>query len=206
MIQGFITTPLEREIAAAEGIDYIVSSSSAGMSTIQAFLRLDYDPNDALTQIAAQVNKMRSDLPEDALDPVVQLSVGQDVAAMYLSFYSDILDSNQITDYLVRVIEPQLSTIAGVQRAEILGAQTFAMRIWLDSQRMAARDITGSDVIRSLQANNVLSTLGRTKGSMVAIDLVADTDLRSLDEFRDLIIRADKRFGAYVLVTLLRSS
>lgn len=191
LIQGFITTPLEREIAAAEGIDYIVSSSSAGMSTIQAFLRLDYDPNDALTQIAAQVNKMRSDLPEDALDPVVQLSVGQDVAAMYLSFYSDILDSNQITDYLVRVIEPQLSTIAGVQRAEILGAQTFAMRIWLDSQRMAARDITGSDVIRSLQANNVLSTLGRTKGSMVAIDLVADTDLRSLDEFRDLIIRAD---------------
>ncbi|RUO20685.1 efflux RND transporter permease subunit [Aliidiomarina haloalkalitolerans] len=191
LIQGFITTPLEREIAAAEGIDYIVSSSSAGMSTIQAFLRLDYDPNDALTQIAAEVNKMRSDLPEDALDPVVQLSVGQDVAAMYLSFYSDILDSNQITDYLVRVIEPQLSTIAGVQRAEILGAQTFAMRIWLDSQRMAARDITGSDVIRSLQANNVLSTLGRTKGSMVAIDLVADTDLRSLEEFRDLIVRAD---------------
>ncbi|MCH8501171.1 MAG: efflux RND transporter permease subunit [Aliidiomarina sp.] len=191
LVQGFITTPLEREIAAAEGIDYIVSSSTAGMSTIQAFLRLDYDPNDALTQIAAEVNKMRSDLPEDALDPVVQLSVGQDVASMYLSFYSDILEANQITDYLVRVIEPQLSTIAGVQRAEILGAQTFAMRIWLDSQRMAARDITGSDVLRALQANNVLSTLGRTKGSMVAIDLVADTDLRSVEAFRDLIVRAD---------------
>lgn len=191
LVQGFITTPLEREIAAAEGIDYIVSSSSAGISTIQAFLRLDYEPNDALTQIAAEVNKMRSDLPEDALDPVVQLSVGQDVASMYLSFYSEILDANQITDYLVRVIEPQLSTIAGVQRAEILGAQTFAMRIWLDSARMAALNVTGSDVIRALQANNVLSAVGRTKGSMVAIDLVADTDLRSAEAFEQLIVRAD---------------
>lgn len=191
LVQGFITTPLEREIAAAEGIDYIVSSSSAGISSIQAYLRLDYDPNDALTQIAAEVNKMRSDLPEDALDPVVQLSVGQDVAAMYLSFYSDILDANQITDYLVRVIEPQLSTIAGVQRAEILGAQTFAMRIWLDSQRMAAMGVTGSDVMRALRANNVLSAVGRTKGSMVAIDLVADTDLRSAAAFESLIVRSD---------------
>ncbi|MBA3988619.1 MAG: multidrug efflux protein [Idiomarina sp.] len=191
LVQGFITTPLEREIAAAEGIDYLVSSSSAGVSTIQAFLRLDYDPNAALTQIAAEVNKMRSDLPEDALDPVVQLSVGSDVAAMYLSFYSEILDANQITDYLVRVIEPQLSTIEGVQRAEILGAQTFAMRIWLDSARMAAMSVTGSDVIRALQANNVLSAVGRTKGSMVAIDLVADTDLRSVEAFEALIVRAD---------------
>lgn len=198
LVQGFITTPLEREIAAAEGIDYIVSNSSAGISTIQAFLRLDYDPNDALTQIAAEVNKMRSDLPEDALDPVVQLSVGEDVAAMYLSFYSDILDGNQITDYLVRVIEPQLSTIAGVQRAEILGAQTFAMRIWLDSQRMAAMQVTGSDVMQALRANNVLSAVGRTKGSRVAIDLVADTDLRSVEEFEQLIVRADN--GAVVRV------
>lgn len=196
LIQGFITTPLEREIAAAEGIDYIESSSRAGISTITAYLRLDYDPNDALTQIAAQVNKLRSELPEDAQDPVVSLSVGADVAAMYLSFYSEILDANQITDYLVRVVEPQLSTIAGVQRAEILGAQTFAMRIWLDSERMAALGLTGSDVMRSLRANNVLSAVGRTKGSRVAIDLTADTDLRSLEEFSSLIVRADN--GAVV--------
>ncbi|MFU8783595.1 efflux RND transporter permease subunit [Aliidiomarina sp.] len=196
LIQGFITTPLEREIAAAEGIDYIESSSRAGISTITAYLRLDYDPNDALTQIAAQVNKLRSELPEDAQDPVVSLSVGADVAAMYLSFYSGILDANQITDYLVRVVEPQLSTIAGVQRAEILGAQTFAMRIWLDSERMAALGLTGSDVMRSLRANNVLSAVGRTKGSRVAIDLTADTDLRSLEEFSSLIVRADN--GAVV--------
>lgn len=191
LVEGFITTPLEREIAAAEGIDYIQSSSSAGVSTIQAFLRLDYDPNDALTQIAAQVNKMRSELPDDALDPVVELSIGEDVAAMYLSFYSDILAGNQITDYLVRVVQPQLATIAGVQRAEILGAQDFAMRLWLDSQRMASLGLTGADVQQALRDNNILSAVGQTMGSQVAIDLVADTDLQSAAEFEDLVVAAD---------------
>ncbi|RTE87097.1 MULTISPECIES: efflux RND transporter permease subunit [Gammaproteobacteria] len=191
LVQGFITTPLEREIAAAEGIDYITSSSSAGMSTIQAFLRLDYDPNDALTQIAAQVNKMRSDLPEDAQEPVVNLSVGQDTAAMYLSFFSDILEGNQITDYLVRVVEPKLATIPGVQRAQILGGETFAMRIWLDSARMAAMNVTGSEVMGALGRNNVLSAVGRTKGQRVAVDVNADTDLRSVEDFEALIVRSD---------------
>lgn len=191
LVQGFITTPLEREIAAAEGIDYIVSSSSAGVSTIQAFLRLDYDPNDALTQIAAQVNKMRSDLPEDAQEPVVTLSVGQDTAAMYLSFFSDILDGNQITDYLVRVVEPKLATIPGVQRAQILGGETFAMRIWLDSARMAAMNVTGSEVMSALARNNVLSAVGRTKGQRVAVDVTADTDIRSVADFESLIVRSD---------------
>lgn len=191
LVQGFITTPLEREVAASEGIDYIVSSSSAGLSTIQAFLQLNYDPNAALTQIAAAVNKMRSQLPENAEDPVVQLSVGQDVAAMYLTFYSEILQANEITDYLVRVVEPQLATVAGVQRAQILGAQTFAMRIWLDSQRMAALGVTGSDVMQALHSNNVLSAVGRTKGQMTAIDVTADTDLRTVEEFEELIVRTD---------------
>src|SRR5690554_5744560 len=191
LVQGFITTPLEREVAAAEGIDYIVSSSSAGVSTIQAFLQLDYDPNAALTQIAAEVNKMRSELPENAQEPVVQLSVGQDVAAMYLTFYSEILQANEITDYLVRVVEPQLATIAGVQRAQILGAQNFAMRIWLDSQRMAALNVTGADVMSALQRNNVLSAVGRTKGQMVAVDITADTDLRSVEDFEQLIVRTE---------------
>lgn len=191
LVQGFITTPLEREVAAAEGIDYIVSSSSAGVSVIQAFLQLNYDSNAALTQIAAEVNKMRSELPENAQEPVVQLSVGQDVAAMYLTFYSEILQANEITDYLVRVVEPQLATVAGVQRAQILGAQTFAMRIWLDSQRMAALGVTGSDVMLALRNNNVLSAVGRTKGQMTAIDITAETDLRSVEEFEQLIVRAD---------------
>ncbi|OYW92191.1 MAG: multidrug efflux protein, partial [Alishewanella sp. 32-51-5] len=191
LIQGFITTPLEREIAAAEGIDYLVSNSVSGVSTIQAYLRLDYDPNEALTQIAAQVNKIRSELPENARDPVISLKVGQNVAAMYLSFYSEVLGNNQITDYLVRVVEPQLATIPGVQRAEILGARTFAMRIWLDQVKLAAYNLTGSDVSAALRGNNVLAALGSTKGQMVAVDLNAATDLRSAAEFEQLIVSSD---------------
>ncbi len=191
LVQGFITTPIERQVAAAEGIDYLVSSSSAGMSMVQAYLRLDYDPNEALTQIAAQVNAVRSDLPENAMDPVVTLAVGQQTAAMYLSFYSDLLDNNQITDYLVRAVEPQLATIPGVQSADILGARTFAMRLWLDPERMASLNITGSDVMTALQRNNVLATLGRTKGQMVAIDLNAGTDLQTVEEFEQLVLRSE---------------
>jgi multidrug efflux pump len=191
LIQGFITTPLEREIASAEGIDYLVSTSVAGSSTVEAYLRLNYNPNEALTQIAAQVNKIRSELPENARDPVISLKVGQDTAAMYLSFYSDVLGNNQITDYIVRVIEPQLATIPGVQRADILGARTFAMRIWLDPAKMAAFNVTGSDISSALRSNNVLAALGRTKGQMVAIDLNAATDLRSAEQFADLVISSD---------------
>ncbi|WP_284509723.1 efflux RND transporter permease subunit [Salinivibrio costicola] len=191
LIQGFITTPLEREIAASEGIDYLVSTSTAGVSTIEAYLRLDYDPNEALTQIAAQVNKVRSELPEDAREPVVTLQVGETVAAMYLAFYSEVLSDNQITDYLVRVVEPQLSTIPGVQRANVLGASSFAMRVWLDSVKLAAYDLTGTDVVAALRNNNVLATLGRTKGQDVAIDLNAATDIHDVRQFEDLVISSD---------------
>ena len=191
LMQGFVTTPIEREVAAAEGIDYVVSTSVAGVSNIQAFLRLDADPNEALTQIAAQVNKVRSVLPAEAEEPVITLSVGETIAAMYMSFYSEILSNNQITDYLVRVVEPQLSTIPGVQRAQILGDRTFAMRVWLDPKRMAALGVTGSDVFRSLQANNVLSAVGRTKGQAVSFELTAATDLSTPEEFERLVVRAE---------------
>ncbi|MCG5501399.1 efflux RND transporter permease subunit [Ectothiorhodospira lacustris] len=196
LIQGFITTPLEREIAAAEGIDYLVSTSVSGVSTVQAYLRMDYDPNEALTQIAAQVNKVRSDLPQEAEEPVIQLSVGETIAAMYMSFYSEVLSDNQITDYLVRVVEPQLATLPGVQRAEILGARTFAMRIWLDPERMAALEVTGADVRRALQANNVISAVGRTKGRLVSVELTAETDLSSPEAFEQLVVRSEQ--GAIV--------
>jgi multidrug efflux pump len=196
LVQGFVTTPIEREVAAAEGIDYVVSTSVAGVSNIQAFLRLDADPNEALTQIAAQVNKVRSVLPPEAEDPVITLAVGETIAAMYMSFYSEILDNNQITDYLVRVVEPQLSTIPGVQRAVILGDRTFAMRIWLDPERMTALGVTGADVHRALRANNVLSAVGRTKGDSVAVDLTASTGLSTSDEFERLVLRTEN--GAIV--------
>ncbi len=191
LVQGFITTPLEREVAQAEGIDYLVSTSVPGVSIIQAYLRLDADPNDALTEVAAQVNKLRSELPEQSEDPVIELSVGEQVAAMYLSFYSDILDDSQITDYLVREVEPQLATIPGVQQAEILGAGTFAMRIWLDPERMAALGVTGNDIRQALQANNVLSAVGRTRGQMVSVNLTAYTDLQSVEDFQRLVVRSE---------------
>ena len=189
LIQGFITTPLEREVASAEGIEYLSSTSSAGVSQIQAYIRLDQDPNEALTQIAAKVNKMRGQLPPESEDPVIDLQQGQQIAAMYVSFASQTLDNNQITDYLTRVVQPKLVTVPGVQRADILGAGTFAMRVWLKPDRMAALGVTASDVHAALQANNVLSALGSTKGQMVAVDLTARTDLRNAEEFRQLIVR-----------------
>jgi multidrug efflux pump len=191
LIQGFITTPLEREIASAEGIDYMSSTSSAGVSTIQAYIRLDHDPNEALTQIAAKVNKMRGQLPPESEDPVIDLQQGQQIAAMYVSFASETLDNNQITDYLTRVVQPKLVTVPGVQRADILGAGTFAMRVWLKPDRMAALQVTASDVSNALRANNVLSAVGSTKGQMVAIDMTARTDLQSPEEFRQLVIREE---------------
>ncbi|HZF96707.1 MAG TPA: efflux RND transporter permease subunit, partial [Pseudoxanthomonas sp.] len=196
LIQGFITTPLEREIASAEGIDYLVSTSAAGVSTIQAYIRLDADANEALIQIAAKVNKLRGQLPVESEDPVIDLQQGQQIAAMYVSFASERLDNNQITDYLTRVVEPRLATIEGVQRADILGAGTFAMRVWLKPDRMAALDVTASEVSAALQNNNVLSALGSTKGQMVSIDLTARTDLRTPEEFRELVVREEN--GAIV--------
>lgn len=191
LVQGFITTPLEREIASAQGIDYIRSTSIAGVSSIQAYLRLDYDPNVALTQIAAKVNKLRNQLPEASEDPVVALAVGDSVAAMYLSFFSGVLDNNQITDYLVRVVEPKLATVPGVQRVQIIGDRTFAMRIWLKPDRMAALGVTASDVYQALRQNNVLAALGSTKGTMMQIDLTASTDISSPEQFRAMTVRAD---------------
>jgi multidrug efflux pump len=190
LIQGFITTPLEQEIASAEGIDYLVSTSLQSASSIQAYIRLGENPNEALTQIVAKVNKMRSELPAEAEDPTVELAVGENIASMYLSFSSQVLDNNQITDYLVRVVQPKLATIAGVQRAQILGDRTFAMRAWLKPERMASLGITASDVYAALQQNNVLAAVGSTKGTSVALDLKASTALNDAQAFRRLVIRS----------------
>src|SRR5690606_23078701 len=196
LMQGFITTPLEREVASAEGIDYLTSTSAAGISTIQAYIRLDRDANEALTQIAATVNKLRNQLPAESEDPVIDLQQGQHNAAMYVSFTCDRIGNNRITDCLVSAVEPRIATIPGVQRAEILGAGTFAMRVWLKPDRMTAQQVTASDVHQALQSNNVLSALGSTKGQMVAVDLTARTDLRNAEEFRRLIVREEN--GAIV--------
>jgi multidrug efflux pump len=189
LIKGFITTPLEQEIAGADGIDYLTSTSIQGVSSIQAFLELNYPPNEALTQITSKVNKVRSDLPAESEDPVIDVQVGDATASMYMSFTSEELENNEITDYLTRVVVPELSTVAGVQKAEIIGGRRFAMRIWLQPERLAAFGLTPSDVRARLTQNNFLAAVGQTKGDMVAINLTASTDLHSKSQFEDLVVK-----------------
>jgi len=190
LVRGFITTPLERVIASADGIDYMESSSAQGLSTISVHLKLNYDTNAALTQIQAKVAQVRNDLPPEAEAPVIDLqNADTQFAAMYIGFSSKDLDQNQITDYLTRVVQPKLSAVSGVQRADILGNRTFAMRIWLKPEQMAARGVSPSDVHDALAKNNYLSAVGSTKGSMVSVNLVANTDLRTVDEFRQMVVK-----------------
>ena len=193
LVRGFITTPLERVIASADGIDYMESSSAQGISTITVHLKLNYDTNAALTQIQAKVAQVRNDLPPEAEAPVIDLQTADNqFAAMYIGFSSSDLDQNQITDYLTRVVQPKLSAISGVQRADILGDRTFAMRIWLKPDKMAALGISPSAVRDALARNNYLSALGSTKGSMVSVNLVANTNLTTPEEFRQLVVKEDK--------------
>jgi multidrug efflux pump len=190
LVRGFITTPLERVIASADGIDYMESSSAQGTSSIVVHLKLNYDTSAALTQIQAKVAQVRNDLPPEAEAPIIELETADNqFAALYLGFASDELDQNQITDYLTRVVQPRLSAISGVQRAEILGDRTFAMRVWLKPDQMAALGISPSDVREALARNNYLSALGKTKGSMVSVNLVSNTDLRTPEEFRQLVVK-----------------
>jgi multidrug efflux pump len=190
LVKGFVTTPLERTIAAADGIDYIESQSRQGMSTITARLELNADAVKALSEISSKVDQIRNDLPPEAEVPIINIeSADSRFAAAYLSFTSNRLQQNQITDYLVRVVQPRLSALPGVQRADILGARTFAMRIWLDPGRMAAYNISPLEVRQALAANNFISAVGQTKGSLVQLNLSANTDLRSVSEFQRLVIR-----------------
>ena len=190
LVRGFVTTPLERAIAAADGIDYIESQSTLGLSTIVIHLKLNFEANKALAQISSKVDQVRNDLPPEAEVPALDVaSADTQYALAYLSFTSDVLEANQITDYLVRVVQPRLTALEGVQKADILGGRTFAMRIWLRSDRLAALNISPDQVRQALAANNFLSAVGRTKGSLVQVNLSANTDLRSVDEFRKLVIR-----------------
>jgi multidrug efflux pump len=206
LVSSFITAPLENSIAQANGIDYLTSRSSQSVSTIQANLRLNYDPNKALTEVTTQVNAVANQLPREAQRPVISIAVGQTIDSMYIGFYSDVLETNRITDYLIRVVQPQLQAIDGVQTAEILGRRQFALRAWLDPQKMAARGITGTDVDNALAANNFIAAVGRTKGRLVTVNLAAETGLHSVDEFRNLVLKSDGgalvRLGDVARVTL----
>lgn len=197
LVRGFITTPLERAIAAADGIDYIQSQSSLGLSTINVRLKINYDATSALAEISSKVDQVRRDLPPEAEVPIINIeSADSKFASAYLSFTSDILLQNEITDYLVRVVQPRLSALEGVQRADILGGRTFAMRIWLDPDRMAALNVSPTQVRQALASNNYLSALGRTKGALIQVNLTADTNLHTVEEFKRLVLR--RQGGAIV--------
>lgn len=197
LVRGFITTPLERAIAAADGIDYISSESRQNVSVIRANLDLNYDAVRALSEISAKVDQVRGDLPPGAEVPILDVvSVDSQFASAYLSFSSDFLEQNEITDYLVRVVQPRLSAVDGVQRAEILGARTFAMRIWLNPDSMAAHKIGPAQVRSALAANNYLAAVGQTKGSLIQVNLTTNTGLESIEEFKRLVVREQE--GAIV--------
>jgi multidrug efflux pump len=196
LIAGFITTPIEAAVAEAQGIDYLTSSSSNGASTVTATLRLNYDSNRALAEISAKVNSVLNQLPAGTQQPVITVEVGDSVAGMYLGFNSETLPANQITDYVIRVVQPKLQTVPGVQKAELLGARQYALRVWLDPRKLAATGITAADVYTALQNNNYLSAIGTTKGQMVSVDLTAGTDLHTAEEFRSLVVK--QKEGALV--------
>ena len=190
LVRGFITTPLERAISAADGIDYIQSQSAQGFSSISIRLKLNYNPISALSEISSKVDQVRQDLPPESEVPIINVeSADSQFAAGYLSFKSDILEQNQITDYLIRIVQPRLSAIEGMQRADILGARTFAMRIWLQPERMAALNISPAQVRLALATNNYLTAVGQTKGSLIQVNLTANTDLHTVEEFKRLVLR-----------------
>ncbi|MCW5833776.1 MAG: efflux RND transporter permease subunit, partial [Labilithrix sp.] len=190
LVRGFVTQPLERAIAAADGIDYIESQNTQGLSTINVRLKLNFNGADALADISTRVNQVRSDLPPESEVPAISLepSDGQ-TAAMYLGFTSDILADNQVTDYLLRVVQPRLTAVEGVQRAEIFGGATFAIRAWLKPERMAALNVSPAQVRAALASNNYLAAIGQTRGQLVQINLTASTDLHSVEEFKRLVVR-----------------
>src|ERR1051326_4935775 len=193
LVRGFITTPLERAIAAADGIDYIQSQSQQSLSTITARLKLNYDANKALSDISSKVDAIRRDLPPESEIPVIAIQpADSQIASAYLSFTSNILEPNQVTDYLVRLVQPRLTALGGVQKADILGGRTFAMRIWMKPERMAALNISPADVRNALSKNNFLAAVGSTKGSLLQVNLTANTDLHNADQFKQLVVKQDK--------------
>jgi len=189
VVAGFITTPLEAAIAQANGIDYMNSVSQSGVSTITVNLRLNYDADKALTEINTKVNSVLNQLPTGTLQPTLTVKIGQTIDAMYIGFNSDTLASNQITDYLTRVVQPKLQAVSGVQTAELLGQKVFALRAWLDPQKLAAFGLTATDVGAAFAANDYISGIGTTKGQMVQVTLTASTSLHSAEEFRNLVIK-----------------
>ncbi|WP_407185451.1 efflux RND transporter permease subunit [Bradyrhizobium centrosematis] len=190
MIQGFITAPLEQAVSSAEGVDYITSSSVLGTSTIQVHVKLNFDSNEALTELLSKVNSVKYLIPKESNDPVVSKSTGQATPVMFVGFSSEELGASAISDYLSRVVQPAISTVDGVASAELLGGQSFAMRLWLDPARMAGHDVSPAEVSAAIAANNFQAAAGQIKGYFTISDITADTDLRSVGDFKRMVVKA----------------
>jgi len=188
LIQGFITQPLEQAIAQADNIDYMTSQSYMGSSVITVTMKLNTDPNAALADILSKVNSVRSQLPAEAMDPSVSMSTGASTSIIYIAFTSDELNSSQITDYLERVIKPQLFTVEGLAKANLFGGTDFAMRIWLDPQRMAAFNLTAAEVMQVLNANNFQSASGQVTGVFTVMNANAQTQVSTIADLGNLVV------------------
>src|ERR1700691_4747824 len=198
LINGFITTPIEQAVASAEGVDYMTSSSVLGTSTIQVYVKLNFDPNQALTEVLAKVNSVKYLIPKEAFDPVVSKATGDTIAVMYLGFSSDELSGSAISDYLTRVVQPIMSTVDGVASADILGGQTFAMRLWLDPERMAGLGVSANDVAAAIAANNFQAAAGQAKGYFIVSNVSTNTDLTNLAQFKRMIVKS--KDGGFVRI------
>ncbi len=191
LVKGFITTPLQQAIAEADGIDFMLSRSLQGRSVIEAHMELDYDPNAAVAEIQAKVASQRNVLPEEAENPIIDSTTGDSTALMYQAYYSESMSPSQITDYLLRVVQPKLQALPGISKAEIIGNKTYAMRVWLDSDRMAALGVSAQDVRQVLSENNYLAGIGNTKNAYISVDLTATTDISDPEDFRKLVVRSE---------------
>jgi multidrug efflux pump len=195
-IAGFITTPLEKAVSQASGIDYMTSTSSLGSSSISVNLRLNYDTSKSLAEIITRVNSVKNQMPADAQSSVISISVGETFGSLMLGFVSKDMPANKITDYLIRVVLPQLQAVEGVQEAALMGEKRFAVRVWLKPDRLAAYSLTAKEVSTALTSNNYLSAVGTTKGQMVQVNLLASTNLQNVEDFKNLIVKQSG--GGYV--------
>ncbi|MCF1266408.1 MexW/MexI family multidrug efflux RND transporter permease subunit [Morganella morganii] len=191
LIQGFVTQPIAQSVSSVEGVDYLTSSSVQGQSIVTVRMELNRDPTTALAQTMAKVNQVRYKLPEQAYDPVIELSSGESTAVAYIGFSGGDIGLPALTDYLSRVVEPQFSAIEGVSKVQVFGGQTLAMRLWLDAERLAGRGLTAADVADAVRRNNYQAAPGKVKGEFVIANVYVNTDLTSVGEFRDMVIHSD---------------
>ncbi len=191
LIQGFISTPIQQAVSSTVGIDFVRSSSSNSVSTVEVHMKLGFDADVALTEVSTKVSSIRGELPIEAEDPVIAKQSAQGFALAYYGFYSETLSDVEITDYLIRTVQPALSTVPGVAEAEILGGKTYSMRVWMDPVRMAALKVSAADIVRAIDSENYQSAAGQTRGNLVQTDVNAVTDTSDPDVFARFVIRGD---------------